>query len=725
MVQMQRFSSSLPTNNIRQVNQGSTLRPGQLLTGKVLELYPNQRALIELGGTKTLARIETALSAKHNYLFQVTSTDNLLSLKKIGEIPATRAESLSATLLRDLGMPANHTALKTFIQQLVNNNIPFTIRDAQQIAQILDQFGSVPANRDLLFQMVQQQLPISAEVFQSLRAAQTSSFREQITQLQQQLNLQANQRGVGQQLAQQLALFQSLPNTQAQQALQQLVKSNFSLLQLIVAQADGQQSTLISQLAAGNLPAAQDIETLLARLNQVLQQQLPLKNNHRQVLSHFIERLESAGNQTMMLPVMKQQVFNHSVLLSVTNALSASDRQQLQQWLQTANTSQVQNQQAISLLKQLHAVQLSETDQQVLRSFVMQADQIYPAALSQKDRFVHLWKSFNQISGIRDEAKIANLGQPDTTNISRLLALLSDRLFSQHSIFDQSSIAAAVSRTQADTVQSVIQRVGQVLQGIHQNLSVTDRQIFEQWFTQATANTGQNQQIAAVLKQWAVQHANQQFIAQQLQTALGDQQTVTKEQLVQMIRTALQLSDTHAPTDREQAAQSVKQQLLTIQQQQPDLAANNVQRLIHSLTGLQLNMVQTEQSMLHIPVQIPGERLGLVEDINIQFEGKQSSDAEMIDADYCRILFHLQLHHIGETIMAMSIQKRVVHLTIYNENPAVTSLVEQFKPMLKTKLSELDYHLSSVTHKPINEVEKPGRHENQTISSNEGIDYRI
>lgn len=154
----------------------------------------------------------------------------------------------------------------------------------------------------------------------------------------------------------------------------------------------------------------------------------------------------------------------------------------------------------------------------------------------------------------------------------------------------------------------------------------------------------------------------------------------------------------------------------------------NVQQMIHYISGLQLQ-TREENNLFQAYLQLPGAKLGLPEDLFMQFESRKTKDGK-IDTDFCRILFFLHLEHLQETIIDMNIQKRVVTLTIYNE--LSDSLPKRSKPLqaaLFKGLETLNYHLSSVKFKPLkDDAVKPKTKEAKTIVNLyhcEGIDFRI
>lgn len=157
-------------------------------------------------------------------------------------------------------------------------------------------------------------------------------------------------------------------------------------------------------------------------------------------------------------------------------------------------------------------------------------------------------------------------------------------------------------------------------------------------------------------------------------------------------------------------------------------ALENVQQLVHYINGLQLQ-TKEEQSILQAQLQLPGERIGLPRDLFLRFEGKKTDD-DQIDASFCRILFFLELHHIKETIIDMQVQKRRITLTVYNQfDQQLQKAVDPLKQALADGLESLDYHLSNLRFKPIEDEDKGFMNDKPkrpiATQRQEGFDIRI
>src|SRR5699024_2746436 len=148
-------------------------------------------------------------------------------------------------------------------------------------------------------------------------------------------------------------------------------------------------------------------------------------------------------------------------------------------------------------------------------------------------------------------------------------------------------------------------------------------------------------------------------------------------------------------------------------------------KLLQHIQGLQLQSVNETQTMLQVNLQIPAERLGLIQDLQLEFEGKKNKEGK-IDTDFCRILFYLNLNRLGETVIDVTIQNRAISLTVFNNKKELPILTKALKNKLETNLEKLDYHLSSLTFKRLEETSRSvEQNEENVMESSQGVDFRI
>src|SRR5699024_5218410 len=157
-------------------------------------------------------------------------------------------------------------------------------------------------------------------------------------------------------------------------------------------------------------------------------------------------------------------------------------------------------------------------------------------------------------------------------------------------------------------------------------------------------------------KNWQQLPIQRQFISHvtQFMQALG-----MKDE--HMLKQTIQQSFEQASSMQGQQieSESIKSMLLQLSNSQNTISAERIQHMLHFIKGMQLQSVQESNQFLHAAMQVPGEKLGLNEDMYMQFEG-QKKDDDTIDPDYCRILFDLHLEKIDQTIIDRHVQKIII-----------------------------------------------------------------
>jgi hypothetical protein len=146
--------------------------------------------------------------------------------------------------------------------------------------------------------------------------------------------------------------------------------------------------------------------------------------------------------------------------------------------------------------------------------------------------------------------------------------------------------------------------------------------------------------------------------------------------------------------------------------------------LLHRLTGMQLISHEPIGSMLQMVMQLPVSFGGKQSDITLQWSGRKTEKGQ-IDAEYCRILFYLNLQSISQTVIDMQIQNKVIHLTVLNENKDLEPIVKAFTPTLKEKLETIGYTLSFIKVNPTYEKQKVDQQQWNPIHLSSGLYQKV
>lgn len=187
------------------------------------------------------------------------------------------------------------------------------------------------------------------------------------------------------------------------------------------------------------------------------------------------------------------------------------------------------------------------------------------------------------------------------------------------------------------------------------------------------------------------------------------------------------ITDEHSFTTNNALHPSYSLKTLLIQWLESSSAKNQeaMQHLLDYLNGLQLKSVHETASMIQASLQVPGYKLQLNHDLQIEFESKKT-DQHTIDPDYCRILFYLHLKNLHETVIDLRIQDRLISIYVYNDQPEIKEMCHMFRPSFEKALDQLNYQLSAIHVQALRKDQSTyqGKRETKPMA-NEGIDYRV
>lgn len=173
--------STVPSE--KQINM--RIQPGQIMRGKILQLFPFDRARIQLGELQVIAQLEAPLEHGKPYYFQVLDVEKEIHLRVIQD-PFAAGKNELQQLLKYLGSRPT-SVREQFVRQLLQAGIPFTKSSLQHVFTLLDNHPNPSLATNVLQQIMQRQLPVTNEIMESLIVYQSSSFTKEMTQLYQTL----------------------------------------------------------------------------------------------------------------------------------------------------------------------------------------------------------------------------------------------------------------------------------------------------------------------------------------------------------------------------------------------------------------------------------------------------------------------------------------------------------------------------------------------------------
>lgn len=254
---------------------------------------------------------------------------------------------------------------------------------------------------------------------------------------------------------------------------------------------------------------------------------------------------------------------------------------------------------------------------------------------------------------------------------------------------------------------------------------------FEQAISTMSNNRVQLEHVLSLLNTFSDQRTYTQLTAALTSVKLDNlfSNASPKEQFLQQINQVLQNTglsyENTIATQLNENNQSIKSMILQLVQHSEGTIQEKAGQLLTVINGMQLNSVNESANFIQAAIQIPAEKLGLAEDMELEFESRKTDDGK-IDPDYCRILFYLNLEHLKQTVIDMNIQKRSISVTIYNdEYSKLKDHTKAIQPVLTQGLDSLNYHLSSVHFKELQKQKTSIDRTSTYQTSYRGVDYRV
>ncbi|MEN0643853.1 hypothetical protein MKY91_11895 [Alkalicoccobacillus gibsonii] len=176
-------------------------------------------------------------------------------------------------------------------------------------------------------------------------------------------------------------------------------------------------------------------------------------------------------------------------------------------------------------------------------------------------------------------------------------------------------------------------------------------------------------------------------------------------------------------------APSIKSLLVQLMgESQSSEIRTQAERVLHTITGHQIQSLSSDpafvQTMLSLPITLGEWKT----DLMIQWQGKKQDDTT-IDPENCRLLFFLELERLKETMVQVTIQKKIVHVTVTNHQDRPDALIKMLEPIIKQSLEKMDYQFTAVSWKTW-PTESPVSNNRtftppQVPTSYQGMDIRI
>lgn len=163
---MSSFVQKTSSANVKPVE----LTPGQVFKGTVVKHYPEQMALVQIGGMQVLAKMEANLEAGQKAWLQVQPSTGVVTLKVLDTpAEANGKEASLESLMRSLGI-AETKESKAIVQALVNANLPVTKEVVQAFSQVAQRIGMDEQTVDAFLLAMKRNLPLTPDSVAGLKA---------------------------------------------------------------------------------------------------------------------------------------------------------------------------------------------------------------------------------------------------------------------------------------------------------------------------------------------------------------------------------------------------------------------------------------------------------------------------------------------------------------------------------------------------------------------------
>ncbi|MCM3625968.1 hypothetical protein M3194_01140 [Paenibacillus glycanilyticus] len=151
------------------------------------------------------------------------------------------------------------------------------------------------------------------------------------------------------------------------------------------------------------------------------------------------------------------------------------------------------------------------------------------------------------------------------------------------------------------------------------------------------------------------------------------------------------------------AQESLKSTLLAIaaSSDAPPALREAAQQLVQHITGQQLLLTPERNGAVfsHLTMFVPlnGPDGNQTASVHIQTRrGRQGQ----LDAANCRLLFDLSMKTLGPTLVDVNVMDKIVSLTLWNDHPAISALVESSRTEINASLNQAGYQLLSLRTTP-------------------------
>lgn len=239
------------------------LTPGQVFKGTVIKHYPDNMALVQVGGMQVQAKMEASLEPGQKAWLQVQPSTGVVTLKVLESVGEGAGKEASLEgLMRSLGI-ADTKENKAIVQALLGANLPVNKETIQAFSAVAGRLGVDNATIEAFMTAMKRSLPLTPDTIGGLKAFLSDKPMGQLIQnLLQQASLFLEGEGqpsqttgqMSQSQTQQVAGQANTTTGDVKQLVSQL-KDKLTGLSLLIAGNDATDEGLaVKQMPQGNQP---------------------------------------------------------------------------------------------------------------------------------------------------------------------------------------------------------------------------------------------------------------------------------------------------------------------------------------------------------------------------------------------------------------------------------------------------------------------------------------
>ncbi|MBN8199573.1 hypothetical protein [Bacillus sp. NTK034] len=274
----------------------AAFRPGQIVSGRIVKLFPNQRAEVHIGSHKVIAQLETPLSANSRYWFKVEPDEGMLRLKVMESANRPGTSAPAESLLSQLGMQLSREN-KMLIQFFLKEQLPITAETLKMASEWIKESQSAEDGLRTVKELIVRQLPLSKNIFLALSSVlHGDTLSSLMGELQEELR-DADLSPKGQRL---YSLLGDLITTSREKLGQQAIFRLFSEWLDTKNQASSHTAFQLLKVL-GLMPGEADEDAALKQLTEGSLQNKPISH----VLTELLKANESENRQEFILNFAK------------------------------------------------------------------------------------------------------------------------------------------------------------------------------------------------------------------------------------------------------------------------------------------------------------------------------------------------------------------------------------------------------------------------------------